>query len=54
MQKEIRDHEENKNWEIVKRKGHVSTREVYKWKARLTIDGSNQKYGLHYNETYSL
>jgi hypothetical protein len=71
MQKEIQDHTENENWEIVrcsdiprntpilptvwsmKRKRRISTREIYKWKARLTIDGSKQKYGLHYNETYS-
>jgi hypothetical protein len=37
----------------MKRKRHISTREVYKWKAWLTIDGSKQKYGLHYNEMYS-
>jgi hypothetical protein len=71
MQKEIEDHTENENWEIVrhsdihkntpilptiwlmKQKRRISTREVYKWKARLTIDGSKQKYGLHYNEMYS-
>jgi hypothetical protein len=28
-------------------------REVYKWKACLTIDGSKQQYGLHYGQTYS-
>jgi hypothetical protein len=37
----------------MKRKRRISTREVYKWKARLTIDGSKQRYGIHYNETYS-
>ena len=26
---------------------------MYKWKARLTIDGSKQKYGIHYWETYA-
>jgi hypothetical protein len=37
----------------MKRKRRISTREVYKWKARLTIDGSKQIYGKHYDETYS-
>jgi hypothetical protein len=37
----------------MKRKRRISTREVYKWKARLTVDGSKQKYGVHYDETYS-
>jgi hypothetical protein len=37
----------------MKRKRRITTREVYKWKARLTIDGSKQKYGLHYDETYA-
>jgi hypothetical protein len=37
----------------MKRKRRITTREVYKWKARLTIDGSKQRYGLHYDQTYS-
>jgi hypothetical protein len=37
----------------MKRKRRISTREVYKWKARLTVDGSKQKYGVHYDKTYS-
>jgi len=37
----------------MKRKRRISTREVYKWKARLTVDGSKQKYGVLYDETYS-
>jgi hypothetical protein len=37
----------------MKRKRRISTREVYKWKARLTVDGSKQQYGKHYDETYS-
>jgi len=37
----------------MKRKRRISTREVYKWKACLTVDGSKQKYGVHYDETYS-
>jgi hypothetical protein len=37
----------------MKRKRRIAIREVYKWKARLTVDGSKQKYGIHYDETYS-
>jgi len=37
----------------MKRKRCITTREVYKWKAHLTIDGSKQCYGLHYDKTYS-
>jgi hypothetical protein len=37
----------------MKRKRRIDTREVYKWKARLTIDGSKQRYGVHYDDTYS-
>jgi hypothetical protein len=37
----------------MKRKRRITIREVYKWKARLTIDGSKQQYGLHYDQTYS-
>ncbi len=37
----------------MKRKRRITTREVYKWKTRLTIDGSKQKYGLLYKETYA-
>ena len=37
----------------MKRKRRIATREVYKWKARLTVDRSKQKYGIHYDETYS-
>jgi hypothetical protein len=37
----------------MKRKRRISTREVYKWKARLTVDGSKQRYGIHYDETNS-
>jgi len=31
----------------------ITTSEVYKWKVRLTIDGSKQQYGLHYDQMYS-
>jgi hypothetical protein len=37
----------------MKRKRRISMREVYKWKARINIDGSKQVYGLHYDKTYS-
>ena len=37
----------------MKRKRRIATREVYKWKARLTVDGSKQRHGIHYDETYS-
>mmetsp|Transcript_28700 Transcript_28700/g.41073 ORF Transcript_28700/g.41073 Transcript_28700/m.41073 type:complete len:760 (+) Transcript_28700:1583-3862(+) len=39
-------------WQM-KRKRRISTREVYKWKARINIDGSKQIYGVHYDETYA-
>ena len=32
----------------MKCKHWIDTQEVYKWKARLTIDGNKQKYGIHY------
>ena len=35
------------------RKRHIDTREVYKWKAQLTIDGSKQRHGIHYWEMYA-
>jgi hypothetical protein len=37
----------------MKHKRRISTREVYKWKARLNIDGSKQVRGVHYDQTYS-
>jgi Reverse transcriptase (RNA-dependent DNA polymerase) len=37
----------------MKRKRRIATREVYKWKVRLNIDGSKQQYGLNCWETYS-
>ena len=37
----------------MKRKRRISTREVYKWKARLNIDGSQQQAGVNYWETFS-
>ena len=37
----------------MKRKRKIATREVYKWKARLNIDGSKQEHGINYWETFS-
>jgi hypothetical protein len=38
----------------MKQKRRITTREVYKWKARLMIDGSKQKYGFHYDHHWLL
>lgn len=37
----------------MKRKRKVATGEVYKWKARLCVDGSSQEHGVNYWETYA-
>lgn len=37
----------------MRRKRDLSTGEITKWKARLNVDGSKQKYGLDYDETYA-
>ena len=37
----------------MKRKRRIATNEVYKWKARLNIDGSKQVKGVNYWETYA-
>jgi hypothetical protein len=39
-------------WQM-KRKRKISTREVYKWKARLNLDGSKQVKGVNYWDTYA-
>jgi len=39
-------------WQM-KRKRRISTREVYKWKARLNYDGSRQVEGVNYWETFA-
>jgi len=39
-------------WQM-KRKRDIKTRQVKKWKARLNINGSRMKEGVHYNETYA-
>ena len=37
----------------MKRKRRIATREVYKWKARLNLDGSKQVKGVNYQDTYA-
>jgi hypothetical protein len=37
----------------MRRKRRISTREVYKWKARLNFDGSKQVQGVNYWETFA-
>jgi Reverse transcriptase (RNA-dependent DNA polymerase) len=39
-------------WQM-KRKRDAKTGSIKKYKARLSIDGSRMKYGVHYHETYS-
>ena len=39
-------------WQM-KRKRDIKTRQVKKWKARLNIDGSRMKQGVHYDQTYA-
>jgi hypothetical protein len=37
----------------MKRKRRIATREVYKWKARLNVDGSKQEEGVNFWETFA-
>ena len=37
----------------MRRKRRIATREVYRWKARLTVHGGQQQHGVNYWETYS-
>ena len=37
----------------MKRKRRILTQEIYKWKARLSIDSGKQVHGVHYWETYA-
>ena len=37
----------------MKRKRRINTREVYKWKARLNVDGSKQVASRDYGQTYA-
>jgi hypothetical protein len=39
-------------WQM-KRKRKIATRQVYKWKARLNLDGSKQIKGVNYWDTYA-
>ena len=39
-------------WQM-KRKRDIKTRQIKKYKARLNIDGSRMKKGVHYDETYA-
>ena len=39
-------------WQM-KRKRDILTQDVKKYKARLNIDGSRMKYGVHYDQTYA-
>ena len=39
-------------WQM-KRKRHIKTRKVYKWKARLNIDGSRMVHKRDYDQTYA-
>ena len=38
---------------ILKRKRKIATGEIYKWKARLNLDGSRQQKGVHFDQTYA-
>ena len=38
---------------VLKRKRKILTGEVYKWKARLNLDGSRQIKGVHFDQTYA-
>jgi hypothetical protein len=38
---------------VYEAKRRISTREVYKWKAHINMDGSKQVYRMHYEEMYS-
>ncbi len=37
----------------MRRKRDISTRQVYKWKARINVHGGRQKHGVNYWETYA-
>ena len=37
----------------IKRKRHIATGKMYKWKARINAHGGQQIKGVHYDETYS-
>ena len=37
----------------MRRKRDIRTRKIKKWKARLNVDGSRMKQGVHYDQTYA-
>jgi Reverse transcriptase (RNA-dependent DNA polymerase) len=37
----------------MRRKRRLATGEIYKWKARLNVDGSKQEHGVNYWDTYA-
>ena len=39
-------------WQM-KRKRHIKTRKVYKWKAQLNVDGSRMVHKRDYDQTYA-
>ena len=39
-------------WKM-KRKRHIMTRKIKRWKARLNIDGSRMTKGVHYDKVYA-
>ena len=39
-------------WQM-KRKRHIKTRMVYKWKAQLNVDGSCMVHKRYYDQTYA-
>jgi hypothetical protein len=39
-------------WSL-KHNRRIQSRDMYKWKAHITVDGSKQQYETHYDETYS-
>ena len=39
-------------WQM-KRKRHIKTRKIKRWKARLTVDGSRMTKGVHYDKVYA-
>ena len=39
-------------WQM-KRKRNIKTCKIKKWEARLNLDGSQMKKGVHYDQTYA-
>lgn len=66
MEEEIRDNFKHKNFSIVhksqvpqgatvllRRKRHIKTGEIKRYKARINVDGSRMIHNIHYTETYA-